>query len=277
MQSDHMGLTISLMLWGVFPEVACTLRSPSQPRSPRGDADPSALNSAASRQAAGRAGAWQCRAATRHRAGSRECKASLPAGVHRGPVARATARQVRPRAGRFRPRGCGRCGAGQDEDKAQTACLATARAPQESKAPIPGRNAYGSAPLPRRARRCERRDHPMPTAGNADRLLFAPKRPVARPSARSRRSTAARRPAARRSPVCRDRLRKVRPQRDHLRARGCCGRSTMVRAERRMTVWAAAELRRAASPADVQIARKSGLRRTHSQANPRAFNFSSAR
>jgi hypothetical protein len=48
------------------------------------------------------------------------------------------------------------------------------------------------------------------------------------------------------------------------------------RAERWTAAKASAELRRAASPVDVQIARKSGLRRTHSQAKPRAFNVSSA-
>jgi hypothetical protein len=178
-RSDHMASMMVFMLWDVLRAVAYILPPPSRPPRRRGGADPNARNSAASRQAADRAGARQCRVATRRRAGSRGCRASLPADVHRGLVGRATARQARPRVGRSRPRGSGRCGAGRDGDRAQTACPEPARARRESKAAIPGRYAYGSAPIPRRARQCERRDHPRPTAGNADRLSFAPKGPVA--------------------------------------------------------------------------------------------------
>jgi hypothetical protein len=127
-----------------------------------------------------------------------------------------------------------------------------------------------------RARPCGRCDRPRPSAGNGDRLLIAPRALVGRSSARRRRGMAARRPAALRSPACRDRPRKVRPQGDHLLAKECCARLITGRAERWTAAKASAELRRAASPVDVQIARKSGLRRTHSQAKPRAFNVSSA-
>jgi hypothetical protein len=105
------------------------------------------------------------------------------------------------------------------------------------------RHAFGLGETRLRARQCERRDQPRRMAGNPGRLWIVPTGPAARPSRRSRRPMAARRRAACRLPGCRDLLRKVRPQRDHLRVRGCCGRSIMVRAERRMAVWASAELR----------------------------------
>lgn len=179
MRSDHMGLMMVSMLWDVLQAVAYILPTPSRPPRQRDGADPSAPSLGASRRAEGRVVLRQYRVAMRRRFAGHEYRASLPAGVHRGLVGRATARQARPRVGRSRPRGYGRCGAGQDGDRAQTACPAPARAPPESKAAIPGRYAYGSAPIPRRARQCERRDHPRPTAGNADRLSFAPKGPVA--------------------------------------------------------------------------------------------------
>lgn len=276
-RSDHMASTMVSMLWDVLQAVAYTLQPPSRPPRRRGAVDPSVRNSGASRRAAGRAILRQFREATRRHSADRECRSSLPAGAHEGSAAPAAARQCRSRVGMPRPRGFGRYGFGLDGDKAQTACPAPEPARRESRAAIPVRHAFVLEATRLRARQCERRDQPRRTAGNPDRLWLVPTGPAARPSRRPRRPMAARRPAALRSPVCRDRLRKVRPQRDHLRVRGCCGRSIMVRAERRMAVWASAELRRAATPADAQSARKSGLRRTHSHAKPRAFNVSSAR
>lgn len=276
-RSDHMALMMASMLWGVLQAVADILPLPSPPPRQRDAVDPSARNSAASRRESDRAVARQCRVATRRRAGSREYRASLPGGAHADLAERATARQARPRAGMTRRFGSVRCGFGRDEGRVRTACPASARGRRESTAAIPGRYAYGSAAISRRARQCKRRDHPRSTAGSADRLLCAPKARVERSSVRLRQAMAARRPAARQSPACRDRARKVRPQWDHLRARGCCGRLIVRRAERRMAAKASAEVRCAAAPADAQIARKSGLRRTHSHANPRAFRFSSAR
>jgi hypothetical protein len=178
-RSDHMGLMRVSMLWAVPQAVAYTSRPPSRPPRRRDGADPTAPNSAASRQAADRAGARQCRVATRRRAAGHEYRSSPPAGARGGSAMSAAARQARPRVGRFRPRGSGRCGVGQDGDRAQTACPAPARARQESKAAIPVRHAFGLGATPRPARQCERRDHPRLTAGNADRLSFAPKGPVA--------------------------------------------------------------------------------------------------
>jgi hypothetical protein len=70
--------------------------------------------------------------------------------------------------------------------------------------------------------------------------------------------------------VCQDRPGNPRPQWDHLRANGACGMSTSARADRGMEVLASIVTRRVCVLADTQAARKSGLRRSHSHANPRA-------
>ncbi len=271
------GLMMVSMFWDVPQAAAYSRPLPSRSPRRRGGVDRNAPNSGASRQAVGRAVARRCRAATRRSAANRKCRPLLPAGVHGRSARRAAARQGRPRAGMSRPSGFGRYGCGRDGDRAQTACPAPAQGRRESKAAAPGRRAFGSGSTFLRARPCGRRDRPRPPAGKGDRRSIAPRALAGRSSARLLREMAARRPAALRSPACRDRPRKVRPQGDHLLARECCGRLMTGRAERRTAAKASAELRRAASPVDVQIARKSGLRRTHSQANPRAFNVSNAR
>ena len=177
-RSDHMALMMVSMLWDVPQAVAYTLQPPSRPPRQRGAVNPNARNSAASLQAAGRAGARQCRVATRRRFAGHEYRSSLPAGAHEGSAAPAAARQCRSRAGKTRPCGSGRCGYGQDGGRAQTACPAQARGRRESRAAIPGRYACGSAAISRRVRQCERRGYPRPTAGNADRLSCAPKAPA---------------------------------------------------------------------------------------------------
>jgi len=242
-RSDHMGSRLVSMLLDVPQAVAYILPTPTRPQRRRGDADPSAPNSGASRRAAGRAILRQCRVATRRHSADHEYRSSLRAGAREGSVASAAARQCRSHVGMPRPRGFGRYGFGLDGDKAQTACPAPEPARRESRAAIPVLHIFGLGETCLRARQCERCDQPRRMAGNPGRLWIVPTGPAARPSRRSRRAMAARRPAACRLPGCRDLLRKVRPQRDHLRVRGCCGRSIIVRAERRMAVWASAELR----------------------------------
>lgn len=166
------------MLCDVPQAVAYSLPTPSRQPRRRDAADLIAPNSSASRRESGRAVARQCRAATRRRFADRECRSSLPAGAHGDLAARAAARRGRSRAGMTRPCGSGRCSYGQDGDRAQTACPAPARGLRESGAAIPGRYAYGSAAPFHPARQCERRDHPRPTAGNADRLSCAPTAPA---------------------------------------------------------------------------------------------------
>ncbi len=265
------------MLWDVPQAATYSLLTPSRPLRRRDGADQSALNSGATRWEAGRVVPRQCRAATLRRVEDRGCRASLLAGVREGLAGRAAARQGRSRVEMTPRLEFGRGDCGRDGHRARTACQVPARARRGSRATNPALHVFGSEAPSRLVQPCEQRDHPKPTVDRVDRLSFAPKAPAARSSARLGRATAARRSAAYRSPTCRDRPRKVRPQGDHLRASGCCGRSIIRRAERRTAVWASAELRRAITPADTQIARKSGLRRTHSHANPRVFNVSSAR
>lgn len=154
-RSDHMASTMVSMLYDVPQAVAYILPTPSRRRRRRGDADPSAPNSGASRRAAGRAILRQCRVATRRHSVDRECRSSLPAGSHGDWAASAAARQCRSRVGMLRPCGSGRCGYGQDGGRAQTACPAQARGRRESKATIPGHYACGSAAISRLARQCE--------------------------------------------------------------------------------------------------------------------------
>lgn len=177
-RSDHMASTMVSMLLDVPQAVAYILPTPSRPRRRRGDADPSAPNSGASRRAAGRAILRQCRVAKRRHSADHEYRSSLPAGAREGSVASAAARQCRSRVGMPRPRGFGRYGFGLDGDKAQTACPGPEPARRESRAAIPVRHAFGLGATRLRVRQCELRDQPRRMAGSPDRLPFAPKGPV---------------------------------------------------------------------------------------------------
>ena len=124
---------------------------------------------------------------------------------------------------------------------------------------------------------CGSRDHPRPKASRADRRAFAPTAPDARWSTCAYRVTAARRLAGHRWQACEDRPGNPRPQGDHLRDDRGCGMSIGVRVERRIASSANAQARRIGAPADAQATRKSGFRRSHSHANPRASNVRRAR
>jgi hypothetical protein len=120
--------------------------------------------------------------------------------------------------------------------------------------------------------RCAARGRPSARTGSADRQSAAPMAPGGRSSGRRCQAPDSRRPQARRSPRYRDRARKVTPQWDHLLASGCCAIVMSARADRRTMVSVDVLARRAGAFAVCQMPRKSGLRRSHSQAKPRASN-----
>jgi hypothetical protein len=122
------------------------------------------------------------------------------------------------------------------------------------------------------ASRSGSRGRPSVRKRNGDRPSPLPMAPAARSSERMYQVPDSRRSVASRLPTCRDRARKVRPQWDHLPAKGCCEIFRIRRADRRTATSVLVLMRRARGLLERQMSRKSGLRRSHSQAKPRASN-----
>lgn len=237
---------------------------------PRDGEDPIVQSSIATRPALPEAIRRQYRAAMRQPQSGRVWRASQPVGAHVDKGLRAAARQARPRVGTSRLHGHDRHGCDRDEDRGRKVCRALVRALREPTGQVPARHAAGSGYGCHRMRLCAVHDCPTPLADRACRRAIVPTAPGARSSVCACRVTAAKRSAEPRWQACQDRPGNPRPQWDHLRANGACGMSTSARADRRMEVLASIVTRRVCVLADTQAARKSGLRRSHSHANPRA-------
>lgn len=261
----------------VTPAAADTHQRPSPLPHQQGGEGPSVPSSLANRQAADRATRRQCRAATRRTRRGRECTASPSDGRPGRTVRNARGCRDRSRGGRLRRRARGQTGHSRHGCIVRTVFRASVSGRQAAKAPVPRRDACECKGGCRRVQRCGSNDRPSGSARRAARLSSLPMARVGRASARQRRATVASRLADRGWRGCQDLPRKESPQGDHLLARGCRGRLTTGRAERRTRLKPTSDTRLTAGPAVCQITRKSGLRRSHSHANPRADSASNLR
>lgn len=234
-------------------------------------------SSFANRRAADRATRRQCRAATRRTRRGRECTAWPYDGRPGRIVPSARGCRDRSRGGRSWRRARGQTGHSRHGCIVRTAFRASVSGRQAAKAPVPCWDACERIGGCRRVQRCGSNDCPSGSARRAARLSSLPMARVGRASARQRQATGASRLADRGWRGCQDLPRKESPQGDHLLARGCWGRLTTGRAERRALLRPTSDTRLAAGPAAWQITRKSGLRRSHSHANPRADKASNLR
>lgn len=274
---DHSAAKADAMMPEMSPAAPDIRPRPSPTRRRAGGGDRSAPSSLAIWPASDRAAVRPCREAPR-RAVRDHTRRALPlAGEPARAASSGSARRGRSRVGTSRPRVRDRRDCGRDGDRGRTACRASAQARPAPRAQARVRRAVELGCGCRRPRECGPRDRPRPKAGRADRRASGPMAPVARWSGCAYRVTAAMRSPGLVSRVCQDRPGNPRPQGDHLRADRDSGLSIGVPVERRNASSAKAAARRIGAPAEAQAARKSGLRRSHSHANPRASNVRRAR
>jgi len=157
-----------------------------------------------------------------------------------------------------------------DEGRCRSCRPSRAPGPRGARVAIRASLVGGSAGVSLPVSRSGSRARPSVRKRTGDRRSPLPMAPAARSSERMYQVPDSRRSAARRLPTCRDRTRKVRPQWDHLPAKGCFEIFRILRADRRTTAWLLVLARRAGGLPERQMSRKSGLRRSHSQAKPRA-------
>lgn len=234
-----------------------------------GAGDPIVRSWRASRVALGRAATRRCREATRRPAPDHACRAS-PRDDARAHTGRSgAAARDRSRAETSPPPECGPRGRCPDEDRCRSLRPSAATDRPAARAIARARRGGGSGGAFRLAIQCERPGRPSVRRESEDRRSAEPREQAGRSSELKHQVRASRRPLGRRSRLYRDRARKVRPQGDHLLASGCCAIAMIIRADRR-AASTDAPTRLADGLAECQMLRKSALRRSHSQANPRA-------
>ena len=272
MDSDHIRFTADARMADVTQAADDSLqRSSGQPHR-QGAADRSVPNSIASRLATDRGRAHRCHASSHRPAPCHGHRASPCGGAPARKVRRGREHHDRLNGGRSPRPGCGPHVSCPDEGRCRSCRPSRAPGPRGARAAIRASLCGGSEGVSLPASRSGSHARPSVRKRNGDRRSPSPMAPAARSSERMYQVPDSRRSAARRLPTCRDRTRKVRPQWDHLPAKGCFEIFRILRADRRTTASLVVLARRAGGLPERQMSRKSGLRRSHSQAKPRASN-----
>ena len=272
MDSDHIRPAAAARMADVIQAADDSHQRSSGQRLRQGAADRSVPSLIASRLAADRGPARRCRASSHRAAPGHGHRASPRGGAPARKVRRGREHHDRLNGGRSPQPGCGSRVSCPDEGRCRSCRPSRAPSPREARAAIRASLCGGSAGVSLPASRSGSRARPSVRKRNGDRRSPLPMAPAARSSERMYQVPDSRRSAARRLRTCRDRTRKVRPQWDHLPAKGCFEIFRIRRADRRTTASVLGLTRRSAELPERQISRKSGLRRNHSQAKPRASN-----
>ena len=276
MDSDHIRSATPARMRDVIQAADDSHQRSSGPRHRQGAADRSVLSSIASLLAADRGPARRCRASSHRPAPGHGHRASPRGGVPVRKVRRGREHHDRLNGGRSPRPGCGSRVSCPDEGRCRSSRPSRVLGPREARAAIRASLGGGSAGVSLPASRSGSRARPSVRKRNGDRRSPLPMAPAARSSERMYQVPDSKRSAARRLPTCRDRTRKVRPQWDHLPAKGCFEIFRTLRADRRMAASILGLTRRVGGLPERQVSRKSGLRRSHSQAKPRAFKVVNA-